>query len=169
MWATHNVVPSLTPRSSSHREKKHRSSGVAPCSSKSSFSYGHCLCTRTRSQHKLINVSHACDPCRAQPILIFLVRPPEGRCPLIWSAVGRGVRATDDSAPVSGRVRLISHHLHMLPIKTRRVGTGLAESTHLVTLSTSVDKNLKHMQRGAGGEDRQQGEESKEEQQPCLQ
>ena len=54
----------------------------------------------------------------------------------------RTVSATDDSAPVTDRVPLISHHLHMLPIKIRHVGTALAKSTHLVTLSTSVDKAL---------------------------
>lgn len=55
---------------------------------------------------------------------------------------GARVSTTDDSAPVTGRVPLISHHLHMLPIKIRHVGTRLAKSTHLVTLSTSVDKAL---------------------------
>lgn len=53
-----------------------------------------------------------------------------------------GVSTTDDSAPVTGRVPLISHRLHMLPIKIRHVGTWLAKSAHLVTLSTSVDKAL---------------------------
>lgn len=55
---------------------------------------------------------------------------------------GAGVNATDDSTPVTGRVPLISHHLHMLPIKIRHLGTHLAKSAHLVTLSTSVDKAL---------------------------
>lgn len=55
---------------------------------------------------------------------------------------GAGVSTTDDSAPVTSRVPLISHHLHMLPIKIRHLGTHLAKSAHLVTLSTSVDKAL---------------------------
>lgn len=55
---------------------------------------------------------------------------------------GARVSATDDSAPVTGWVSLISHHLHMLPIKIRHVGTWLAKSTHLVTLFTSADKTL---------------------------
>lgn len=61
-----------------------------------------------------------------------------------------GVRTTDDSAPVTGQVPLISQHLHMLPIKIRHVGTRLAKSTHLVTRRTSVDKALNtcSMERG---------------------
>lgn len=55
---------------------------------------------------------------------------------------GERVRATDDSAPVTGWVPLISYHLHMLPIKIRHVGTSQAKSTQLVTLFTSVDKTL---------------------------
>lgn len=53
-----------------------------------------------------------------------------------------GVSATDDSAPVTGRVPLISHCLHMLAIKIRHVGTCLAMSPHLLTLPTSVDGAL---------------------------
>lgn len=55
---------------------------------------------------------------------------------------GVRVSATDDSAPVTGRVPLITHRLHMLPIKIRHAGTRLAKSTHPVTLLTSVDKVL---------------------------
>lgn len=55
---------------------------------------------------------------------------------------GARVSATDDSAPVTGRVPLITHRLHMLPIKIGHAGTRLAKSTHPVTLLTSVDKVL---------------------------
>lgn len=64
---------------------------------------------------------------------------------------GARVSVADDSAPVTGGVLLISHNLHMLPIKIRHVGTGLAESTHLVTLSTSVDKALNTCSTESGG------------------
>lgn len=62
-----------------------------------------------------------------------------------------GVSATDDSAPVTSRVSLITHRLHMLPIKIRRVGARLKKSTHLVTLSTSVDKALNTYSTGEEG------------------
>lgn len=52
---------------------------------------------------------------------------------------GSEVSPTDDSAPVSVLVGLISQLLQMLPIRIRAVGTHLAKASDPATPGTSVD------------------------------
>lgn len=85
------------------------------------------------------------------------VRPAGPRCPLIRCSGGQRSAATDDSAVVSGRLALISLRLHMLPIKIRHLAAHLAESTHLLTRDTSVDKTLNTHGRGRATERRDVG------------
>lgn len=53
---------------------------------------------------------------------------------------GSEVGPTDDSAPVSVLVGLISHLLQMLPIRIRAVGSHLSEASHPETHSQLATK-----------------------------